>query len=280
MPAPHSPPDGPVKAGEVVLLDYEVWTEAGDRTELVDTTRAEAAQAAGLKLPEGFAFGPKPHLVGGEYFPSGIENALVGAPVGEELAKEFPPAEAFGERDPKLIELFSMHEIERLPEMRREDAHLDVGTVLTIGGRRGRVVSLTAARVRVDFNPPLAGRKVRAKLRITGRVSAPADLARAIVEMVYGHGKEFTVEAEREGTVSLTVPDRTKFDVAWLAQKPRLIQQLREHLHPKTIRFIEEHSTPAPKAAAAPAPESPEAAAPAPGHSARKPKAAADAAKE
>ena len=41
-----------------------------------------------------------------------------------------------------------MHQIERLPEMRREDAHLDIGTTVTIEGRRGRVVSLTAARVR------------------------------------------------------------------------------------------------------------------------------------
>ena len=262
MPVHHPPAEGPVKAGEIVLLDYEVWTTAGERTDLVDTTRAEAAQSAGLKLPEGYHFGPKPHLVGGDYFPSGIENALAGASVGEELVKEFAPAEAFGERDPKLIELFSMHEIERLPEMRRDDAHLDVGTVLTIGGRRGRVVSLTAARVRVDFNPPIAGRKVRAKLTVTSRISSPVDLARAVVEMIYGHGEEFTIEAERDGLVSLTVPDRTKFDVAWLAQKPRLIQQLREHLHPTTIRIVEEHVTPpakpaaaAPEAAAAPAAE-------------------------
>ena len=67
-----------------------------------------------------------------------------------------------------------MHEISRLPEMRRDDAHLDVGTTLTIKGRRGRVVSLTAARVRVDFNPPFAGRKVTGKFRLDKRITETA----------------------------------------------------------------------------------------------------------
>ena len=111
-------------------------------------------------MPEGAKLEPKPHLVGGDYFPTGIENALIGAKLDESIRREFPPGEAFGERDPKLIELFSMHEISRLPEMRRDDAELNLGTILTIKGRRGRVVTLTAARVRVDFNPPFAEPKI------------------------------------------------------------------------------------------------------------------------
>ena len=94
--------------------------------------------------------------------------------MGEELEKEFTPADAFGERDPNLIELFSMHQISRLPEMRRDNAHLDIGTVLTIEGRRGRIVSLTQARVRVDFNPPFAGRKVRGKFKVTEQIADPS----------------------------------------------------------------------------------------------------------
>ncbi|MCI4335205.1 MAG: hypothetical protein L3K04_06260, partial [Thermoplasmata archaeon] len=33
---------------------------------------------------------------------------------------------------------------------------------------------------------------------------------------------------------------------AWLAAKPRVIERLREMLHPETIRIVEEYSTPAP----------------------------------
>ncbi|MCI4317769.1 MAG: hypothetical protein L3J96_04460 [Thermoplasmata archaeon] len=236
----------PAKSGDLVLLDYELWAEGGGRTDLIDTTREEVAQKANLDVPEGHTYGPHPHLLGSDYFPAGIENALVGAKFGEELVKEFAPADAFGERDPKLIELFSMHEISRLPEMRRDDASLDVGTVLTIKGRRGRVVSLTAARVRVDFNPPYAGRKIKGTFKLEGRVSEPAEQVRALIELTYGRGKEFSAEVHNN-VVTIKVPERSKFDFAWMASKPRVIDRIRTQLKPHSIHLIEEYVTPIPK---------------------------------
>jgi FKBP-type peptidyl-prolyl cis-trans isomerase SlyD len=240
------------KSGDLVLLDFELWAEGGARTDLIDTSREEVASTAGVKPAEGITFGPRPHLVGGDYFPGGIEAALVGLAVGAETNKEFPPSEAFGEKDPKLIELFSMHEISRLPEMRREDAHLDVGTVLNIRNRRGRVVSLTAARVRVDFNPPFAGRKVRAVFKVVERLTEAEDQARAVVDLAYGRGKEFGVKVHQH-VITLKVPDRAKFDLGWFAAKPRLIDRLRTTLKPKSIDIVEEYVTPGGKAAAEPA---------------------------
>ncbi len=258
---PESPrTHGVTENGDLVRLDYDLWGEMGGRTDLIDTTREEVAQSANVPVPEGRTWGARPHQIGGEFFPSAIEASLVGLKVGEEVEREFAPAEAFGDRDPNLIELFSMHEISRLPEMRKEDAHLDVGTVLTIEGRRGRVVSLTAARVRVDFNPPFAGRKIKAKFKVTERITEPVDQVRAIVELQYGRSAEFHVESH-EKTLTLKVPDRSKFDIGWMAAKPRVIDRLRSQLHPHSIRLVEEYVTPVPekteKAEAAGAPAAP-----------------------
>jgi len=251
----------PIEDGDLVRLEYDLWAETGDRTELVDTTHEGVAQEANLKVPTGYTFGPHPHLIGGEYFPAGIESALVGLPIGDEVEKVFPPAEAFGPRDPKLIELFGMHEIERLPEMRRDDATLDIGTVLTIRGRRGRVVTLTAARVRVDFNPPFAGRTIRGKFRVDGRIDEPAEQVRALIDLTYGHGPEFGADIE-DGIVTVRVPDRSKFDLAWAASKPRIIDRIRSRLKPKSIRIVEEYVTPVAKEPAAKAPPAAEPASP------------------
>ncbi|HXQ94192.1 MAG TPA: hypothetical protein VN864_03365 [Thermoplasmata archaeon] len=241
----HADEKAPVKGGEIVLLDYELWSETGGRTELVDTTRPDVAREANVPVPEGTTMEPRAHLVGGDDFPSGIEKSIVGAKVGEEFERDFAPAEAFGERDPKLIELFSMHEVQRLPEMRRDDAHLDLGTVLTIGGRRGRVVTLTAARVRVDFNPPFAGRKIHAKFQVVARVESPEEQGKALIELGYGRSKEFVVE-HADGVVTIHVPERSKFDFGWMAAKPRVIDRIRTHLKPKSILVVEEYVTPTP----------------------------------
>ncbi len=247
--------------GDLVRLDYDLWAESGGRTELVDTTHQEVAQEAKVPETTGHTWGPRPHLIGGDYFPTGVENSLVGLKVGESVEKEFAPADAFGERDPNLIELFSMHQISRLPEMRREDAHLDVGTVLTIDGRRGRVVSLTQARVRVDFNPPYAGRKVRGKFTVTAEIQEPADQVRAVLDLQYGRAGEFGV-VFKDKVVTLQVPERSKFDINWLAAKPRVIDRIRTQVHPTSIRVVEEYQTPVEKekpadTGAAPSPESP-----------------------
>ncbi|HTP53581.1 MAG TPA: hypothetical protein VML94_01265 [Thermoplasmata archaeon] len=235
--------DGVTRPGEIVRLDFELWSEIGGKSELLDTTREEVARQSGGEPAEGHVWGPRPHQIGGEYFPAGIENSLTGVKVGEEVEREFAPADAFGERDPDLIELFSMHEIQRLPEMRREDAHLDLGTTLTIEGRRGRVVQLTAARVRVDFNPPFAGRKVRGKFRVVSKIDDPAEQVRAIVELQYGRSAEFHIETH-EHVLTLKIPDRSKFDIAWMAAKPRVIDRIRSQLKPHSIRIVEEYVTP------------------------------------
>jgi FKBP-type peptidyl-prolyl cis-trans isomerase 2 len=241
---------GHPKNGELVELDYELWADAPNGgTELIDTTREAVAAKANANLPEGHTLGPRAHQIGGEFFPSGIENALLTAEVGTEFTKEFPPAEAFGERDPKLIELFSMHEISRLPEMRRDDAELNVGTVITVNGRRGRVVSMTAARVRVDFNPPLAGRTVKGTFKIVKAIDDPAEQVRGILDIQYGRGKEFEVEVKGQH-VAIQVPDRSKFDFAWMAAKPRIIERIRSTVKPQTIQLIEEYKTPPAKEAA------------------------------
>jgi FKBP-type peptidyl-prolyl cis-trans isomerase 2 len=255
MPPESSKSADTAQSGQLVRLEYDLWAEGGGRTDLIDTTHEEVAQGANVPASSGEVWGPRPHLIGGDYFPGGIESALVGLPVGTELEKEFSPTDAFGERDPNLIELFSMHEISRLPEMRREDAHLDVGTVLTIEGRRGRVVTLTQARVRVDFNPAYAGRKVRGKFLVTEVISEPVDQVRAILDLQYGLGAEFQV-AIHDKVVTLTVPDRSKFDINWIAAKPRVIDQIRTQLSPRSVKVVEEYVTPAPeKAEKAAAPE-------------------------
>jgi len=243
--AHHAPAARVTEKGDLVRLEFELWTELGGKAELLDTTVEELAQKENAKT-EGRTWGPRPHEVGGEYFPAGIENSLIGVAVGDEVNREYAPTDAFGERDPNLIELFSMHQVERLPEMRREDARLDIGTQLTIEGRRGRVVSLTAARVRVDFNPPFAGRKVRGKFKVVERITEPAEQALAVIELQYGRSSEFHVEVH-EKTLTVKVPDRTKFDIAWMAAKPRVIDRLRTYLHPHTIRVVEEYVTPVPE---------------------------------
>lgn len=250
---PSAPSSDVVQKGDLVRLDFELWAEAGGKKELVACTQEEVAKAAmGGEAPKGMTWGAQPHVVGRELFrtifaasPNKVDTSLEGTKVGEKVEKDYAPAEAFGERDPKLIELFSMNEVLRLPEMREDDAHLDVGTVLNIRGRQGRVSSLTAGRVRVDFNRPNAGKKALWKFTVVEKVSEPEAVVRAVLDMDYGRNKDFGVEVKGD-TVSLTLADRSLFDVNWLACKASVVSDLRERLRASKVVFVEEHKTPPP----------------------------------
>ncbi|MGI0053426.1 MAG: hypothetical protein ACRECR_04105, partial [Thermoplasmata archaeon] len=79
----------------------------------------------------------------------------------------------------------------------------------------------------------------------------PVAQVRALLEIEYGHGAEFGIEAG-DSVVSLTVPERSKFDFHWMAAKPRLIERIRAQLKPATLRIVEEYLAPASKAAGSP----------------------------
>jgi hypothetical protein len=84
---------------------------------------------------------------------------------------------------------------------------------------------------------------------VLSKIAEPVEQARALIDLTYGRGSEFKVEIH-DGVVSIMVPDRSKFDFAWAAAKPRVIDQIRTHLKPQSIRLVEEFLTPAPKDAA------------------------------
>lgn len=235
-------PEMTIAKGDLIKLDFDIWVESGGRTEILDTTSMQVAQEAKWDGRKSEEFVAQPYEVGLGKFPAALEQTLEGAKVGDTVEKEFSPGEAWGERDPKLIELHSIKEIGRLPEMKKEDAHLDIGTVLTINGRRGRVLQVTAGRVRVDFNDPRSGKSIKARFTVKDKITKPDEMAKAIVEMEYGRSREFSVE-HRGDHLTLKIPDRAKFDINWHAAKGAVVDRLRTHLKPATIHLVEEYKT-------------------------------------
>ena len=92
----------------------------------------------------------------------GIERALEGRVAGEQVSVELAPQEAYGARDESLVVCVEREEladdIRPGDRIEVEDAH---GAILVL-----RVLEVDDEEVRVDFNHPLAGQKVRYETRI------------------------------------------------------------------------------------------------------------------
>lgn len=127
-----------VAKNKVVSLIYVVRNEKGEIFEYRD-------------LPVSYVHGS-----GADLFPK-IEQALEGRAVGDRVAVQLTPADAFGERDPKLS---FTDDIENAPpELRR------VGAEFEAQNAKGESILLTVTRIEgdkitVDANHPLAGQNI------------------------------------------------------------------------------------------------------------------------
>ncbi|MEM0448642.1 MAG: peptidylprolyl isomerase [Methanomassiliicoccales archaeon] len=220
-----------IKKGDVIRLEYSGYL--ADSNELFDTTIMEVAKQGGI-FNEKVPYGPIPLLVGSGRVFEGLEEAVIGASVGEEREVVIPPEKAAGARDPKLVENIPLR------DFLKQDIEPRIGMEVNIKNRLGIVIAVTPRMVRVDFNRRYAGRTLKYKFKVVARIDDPAEKALAIIEMDYGTKDNFSVSIEGD-TYTIVLPDVCKYDQKWMIAKYKVVADLREGLKARVIRFVEEY---------------------------------------
>lgn len=145
-----------VENGDVVTVNYAGKFENG---EVFDTTREDIAREHRIYSGER-EYEPLEVKVSAGQVIDGFDKALVGMRQGEEKEVEIPPEEAYGERKMVLIrtiplQVFTQNKITPEPGMKigTEDG---VATITKVEGES----------VEVDFNHPLAGKKLIFEIKV------------------------------------------------------------------------------------------------------------------
>jgi len=220
--------------GDIVWIEYDAWTVNPKGTlTLFDTTHDEVAKKEG-KFDEKKVYIEVPVVIGRGRLFEGLESALVGAKVGEPVEVLIPPEKGAGVRDPRLVELRT----ER--EFLRQEISPEVGLEVSISGKHGNVTAVSAGRVRVDFNNPLAGKTLKYAVKATRKAKTAEERVRAIIDMDYGLADQFKIDL-KGGSAEVHLPDVCKTDEKWFVSKFRVVADLRELSDLKTIRFVEEY---------------------------------------
>ncbi len=227
-----------MQKGDIIKLDYDLYIK--ESGELYETTDEELAKENDIHR-EGGTYAPLVMVVEKDKVIKGLEDSLLEAEAGKEYEVEIPPDGAYGDRDPKLVELRSMREITRLPEFRDDEKYPEVGMRITYKNKEATIARVTAGRVRLDFNHPLAGKTLRYKYKVTEGISDPDKKIDAIVEMDYGSfdGFEKTMDGK---DLSLKLPEQCKYDQRWVIMKYKVIPDLRDHTDFESISFVEEYT--------------------------------------
>ncbi len=244
-----------IEKGDIVWIEYDAWTVNPNGTQtLFDTTHDEVAKKEG-KFDEKKVYIEVPVVVGRGRLFEGLEAALVGMKLGDTKEVLIPAEKGAGARDARLVELRT----ER--EFLRQEINPEVGMEVHLGGKHGIVTAVSAGRVRVDFNNPLAGKTLKYVVRATRKANTPEERVRAIIDMDYGLAEQFKIHL-KGGAAEIQIPDVCRTDEKWFVSKFRVVADLRELSELKTIRFVEEYEKK--EAVSGPKPEAKEEGAPAP----------------
>ncbi|WP_457742983.1 FKBP-type peptidyl-prolyl cis-trans isomerase [Thermococcus sp.] len=168
-----------VEKGDVIRLRYTGRIK--ETGEIFDTTDEEIAKKAGIYKENG-VYGPVPIAVGAGHVIRGLDEALEGLEVGKKYEIEVPPEKGFGKRDRKLIKTFTLGQFRRQGIIPFPGMPVEIETE---SGRKlkGRVLTVSGGRVRVDFNHPYAGKTLVYEVEIVEKVEDPIEKVKAMIEL-------------------------------------------------------------------------------------------------
>ncbi len=157
--------------GDFIRLAYVARTvEDGN---LVDTTDQEVAEEEGVDSDR--ELGPRTIVLGEGHIFESVEEAILGAEVGDTGTTTVPAQEAFGEYDEEKVRTVSK---DKIPE---DDQF--PGAQVTIDGQQGFIETIIGGRARVDFNHPLAGDDIEYDWEVVGTVDDPEERAQGLLQM-------------------------------------------------------------------------------------------------
>ncbi len=154
---------------------------------IFDSNIKEDIEKAKLKtLAEPFIF-----CLGEGMFLKGVDDFLIGKEIGKEYKIELNPEQAFGLRNPKLIQImpisvFKNHKLNAIP-----------GMSYNFDGKLAKVLSVSGGRVRVDFNNPLAGKDVEYKIKVLKKIDNLDEKINALNKFLFKKQFKFKIENKK-----------------------------------------------------------------------------------
>jgi len=181
--------------GQFVKINYVGRVKGTD--EIFDLT--DEAIAKENKLYDSKArYGPVTVIIGEQMILPGLEEEIKKMKAGERKTIELPPDKAFGERDSRLLKTFGE------AQFKRQEMNPIPGLMVELNGIRGRVMSVSAGRVSVDFNHPLSGKPITYEIEVIGIVEKDVEKAKSIVQIFSNVDAEVEINA---GAVEIKLPE-------------------------------------------------------------------------
>lgn len=189
-----------IKKGDFIELDYV--GKLASTGAIFDLTDAELAKKEGLFNPQQ-KYGSVTICVGERMLVRGIDAFVLGKEPEKSYDLELEPANGFGPRIAKLIQLVSIkkfkdHKMNPYP-----------GARVMIDNMPATIRSISGGRVLVDFNHPLAGKRLQYELKIGKIITDIKAQATSLLEK-FIPASEFSIGL-KENILTIKLKNKVQF---------------------------------------------------------------------
>ena len=203
------------------FLEIEYTGRIKETGEIFDLTDEKTAKDNKIYSPK-TKYGPVTIILGENMILKGVEEELKTMKSGETKKITLAPENAFGKRDPNMLKVFA------LSRFQSQRIYPVVGQFITLGNNTsGKVISVSAGRVRLDFNHPLSGKSLEYELKLDSEIKDPAKKIEFMLTGLLGYEKkdtEITISGEN-AKISLTNAAKLSAEI-----KSKITEQLKKYI--------------------------------------------------
>ncbi|MCK5449939.1 FKBP-type peptidyl-prolyl cis-trans isomerase [Candidatus Pacearchaeota archaeon] len=167
------------------FIEIEFTGNITGTDEIFDTNIKADAERAELDIKD-----IKPFIlsIGNQMLPKGFDEDIEGKEIEKSYTLDLNPEDAFGKRDPKMVRM--------IPTRLFHEQKIDPkrGMQLSLDGQLVRILSSDRGRTLVDFNNPLAGKKITYKYKINKTITDEKEKIDALQEFLFRKKFEFDKE--------------------------------------------------------------------------------------
>lgn len=161
-----------MQTGDFVSIDFVGRVK--DTREIFDLTIEEIARKENV-YNQKIKYEPITVVVDAGFVIKGLDETLKQMKVGEKKVVEIEHEKGFGERKTSLIRQIA------LSAFKNQNIDPTPGSYVNVNGINGRVISAGGGRITVDFNHPLAGKKLEYELEIKSEVKDLNEKVKSVV---------------------------------------------------------------------------------------------------
>jgi len=199
--------------------------------EIFDLTYEKIAKEKKIYNPN-VNYGPITIILGNMQILASLDSKIKEMDVGEKKTIVLEPSEAFGDRSPDFVKIIPLN------NFIKQNMNPQPGQFITLANDlRGRVVSVSSGRVKVDFNHPLAGKALEYEVVLNRIVEKPEEKVSALFTY-YSNAAAKSVSIDpAKGIVKIDLPDA--FELAQNGKK-KISDEIIKHVPGiKEVSFVE-----------------------------------------